>query len=29
MHALTQELEVVLAPDTTDLAFRVGLHSGQ
>jgi hypothetical protein len=28
MHALTQELEVVLGPDTTDLAFRVGLHSG-
>jgi hypothetical protein len=25
---LTQELEVVLGPDTTDLAFRVGLHSG-
>jgi hypothetical protein len=28
MHALTEELEVALGPDTADLAFRVGLHSG-
>jgi class 3 adenylate cyclase len=28
MHALTQELEVALGPDTADLAFPVGLHSG-
>ena len=28
MSVLTQELEVTLGPDTTDLAFRVGLHSG-
>ncbi|CAJ1963470.1 unnamed protein product [Cylindrotheca closterium] len=25
---LTQELEVTLGPDTTNLAFRVGMHSG-
>jgi class 3 adenylate cyclase len=28
MRVLTQELGVVLGPDTNDLAFRVGLHSG-
>jgi hypothetical protein len=28
MNVLTQELEVALGPDTADLAFRVGLHSG-
>mmetsp|Transcript_24295 Transcript_24295/g.59496 ORF Transcript_24295/g.59496 Transcript_24295/m.59496 type:complete len:1200 (-) Transcript_24295:66-3665(-) len=28
MSVLTRELEVTLGPDTTDLAFRVGLHSG-
>jgi class 3 adenylate cyclase len=28
MDVLTQELEVALGPDTADLAFRVGLHSG-
>jgi hypothetical protein len=28
MHVITQELEVSLGPDTADLAFRVGLHSG-
>ena len=28
MGELTQELEVLLGPDTNDLGFRVGLHSG-
>jgi class 3 adenylate cyclase len=28
MQVLTQELEVALGPDTADLAFRIGLHSG-
>jgi hypothetical protein len=28
MNVLTQELEVVLGPDTAELAFRIGLHSG-
>jgi hypothetical protein len=28
MHVLTRELEVALGPDTADLAFRIGLHSG-
>lgn len=28
MSRLTQELEVELGPDTTELALRVGLHSG-
>ena len=28
MNMLTQKLEVALGPDTTDLAFRIGLHSG-
>jgi class 3 adenylate cyclase len=28
MNVLTQELEVILGPDTADLAFRIGLHSG-
>jgi hypothetical protein len=28
MNRLTQELEVELGPDTTDLSMRVGLHSG-
>jgi class 3 adenylate cyclase len=28
MHVLTQQLEVALGPDTADLAFRIGLHSG-
>lgn len=28
MKVLTRKLEVVLGPDTADLAFRIGLHSG-
>lgn len=28
MKELTQELEVILGPDTNDLGFRIGLHSG-
>jgi len=28
MGRLTRKLEVILGPDTADLAFRVGLHSG-
>jgi class 3 adenylate cyclase len=28
MYVLTRELEVTLGPDTADLAFRIGLHSG-
>jgi class 3 adenylate cyclase len=28
MNVLTQKLEVALGPDTADLAFRIGLHSG-
>jgi hypothetical protein len=28
MQVLTRELEVALGPDTADLAFRIGLHSG-
>jgi hypothetical protein len=28
MRVLTQELEIALGPDTADLAFRIGLHSG-
>ena len=28
MSELTQELEVILGPDTNDLGFRIGLHSG-
>jgi class 3 adenylate cyclase len=28
MNQLTRKLEVVLGPDTTDLAMRFGLHSG-
>lgn len=28
MTALSHELEVALGPDTADLAFRIGLHSG-
>ena len=26
MHLVTKELEVVLGPDTADLAMRIGLH---
>lgn len=28
MSSLSNELEVSLGPDTADLAFRMGLHSG-
>ena len=28
MKALSGELEVALGPDTADLAFRIGIHSG-
>ena len=28
MHEVTRKLEVVLGPDTADLDFRIGLHSG-
>ena len=28
MHEVTRNLEVALGPDTTDLTFRIGLHSG-
>ena len=28
MYSLSQELEVSLGPDTADLAFRIGIHSG-
>jgi class 3 adenylate cyclase len=28
MHVLMRDLEVALGPDTADLAFRIGLHSG-
>jgi class 3 adenylate cyclase len=28
MGSLSHELEVALGPDTADLAFRIGLHSG-
>ena len=27
-HPLTRKLDVILGPDTSDLALRVGLHSG-
>ena len=29
LRKLTQQLELVLGPDTADLQLRVGLHSGQ
>lgn len=28
MGSLSHELEIALGPDTADLAFRMGLHSG-
>jgi class 3 adenylate cyclase len=28
MQVLTKELEIALGPDTADLAFRIGVHSG-
>jgi hypothetical protein len=28
MGSLSRELEIALGPDTADLAFRIGIHSG-